>query len=175
MKINLCCGMDYREGYINVDFADVGSDGKPIKIDLKHDILYGLPWQDDSVDELVFRESLEHFNRVQGYQVLKEITRVLKPGGKLDLSVPNAPKQLKMLLAYSGQAVTIKQWLDPHSSPWSYAKYHEDVMGATHFDSKGDSHLTLYTRKLLHSITMSLGLLLVEYKEDSSFYLTLTK
>ena len=124
MKINLCSGGDYREGYINVDFSKCRSDMTPTKVDLVHDIRKGLPWNDNSVDELIFRESLEHFNRLQGYEILKEIYRVLKNGGKLDLSVPNAPRQLKMLINFVDRQVTMKQFLNPHQSPWGYFKFH---------------------------------------------------
>lgn len=175
IKVNLCCGMDYREGYLNVDFTNVGSDGNPIKIDLNHDVLTGLPWENDSIEEIVFRESLEHFNREQGVFILKEIYRVLKQDGKLDLSVPNAPRQLKILISQIGRSVSYEQWMNPHGSPWGYGKYHEDLMGATHFDSKGDSHLTLYTATVLDCVLKHIGFKIEHIKPDSSFYVTARK
>lgn len=175
MKINLCCGMDYRESYLNVDFSDIGSDGKPIKVDLKCDILSRIPWEYNDVEEIIFRESLEHFNREQGLKILEEIYRVLKSGGKLDLSVPNASRQLKMLMLYVSKDVTIEQWKNPHESPWGYPKYHEDLMGATHFKSKGDSHMTLYTEKVLKIVLEDIGFIIESFKEDSSFYVIARK
>lgn len=176
MKVNLCCGMDYREGYLNVDFTNIASDGSYIpKIDLTHDVTKRLPWPDDEIEEIVFRESLEHFNRLQGFEVLKEIYRVLEKGGKLDLSVPNAPRQLKTLLAHVGRPVTIEQFLNPHNSPWGYFKFHEDLMGSTHLKSLGDSHLTLYTRQYLEMILKHLGFIIESFIEDSSFYVIARK
>ncbi len=174
--------MDFREGYLNVDFSTMGSDGSTINPDIIHDVRERLPWEDDSVDEVIFRESLEHFNREDGYEVLKEIYRILKPGGTLDLTVPNAPMQLIALCLCVNESVTIEQWLDPHEPPWGWPKYHEDLMGATHrtlFKGKdmgqGDSHKTLYNAKTLSTVLQSIGFVLVSSKIESSFYIMARK
>lgn len=175
MKINLCCGADYREEYLNVDFSSVGSDGKPIKSDFNCDIAHGLPWDSNSADEIIFRESLEHFNRHQGLAILKDIFRVLKPGGTLDLSVPNAPKQIRLILAFCNRTLTLEQFTLSNEPPWSYFKFHDDLMGATHKNSKGDSHLTLYTRPYLEMILHHVGFHIDKFEEKDSFYVIARK
>ena len=98
MKLNVCCGLDYREGYVNIDFSDISSAGHPLKVDRVCDITKGIDLEDNCASEIVFRESLEHFNRWVGLNILKELYRLLAPGGVLDLTVPPSLKQMKILL-----------------------------------------------------------------------------
>lgn len=158
MKINVCCGDDYREGYVNIDFAAVRSDGKPIKVDLVHDITQGLPYEDNSIDEIVFRESTEHFNRHFAPVILKEFYRVLKSGAILDLTVPPALKQMKMLML-TMQASKNLTWDDFEKAHerFSVWKWHDDLMGATHLRSKGDSHLSLWSPAMLRLVLEYVG------------------
>jgi predicted SAM-dependent methyltransferase len=54
MKLNLGCGSDYRQGYINVDRVSGVAD-------VVHDLnVFPYPWSDNSVDEIVARHILEH-------------------------------------------------------------------------------------------------------------------
>ena len=182
MKLNICCGKDYREGYINVDFVDVASDLSPIKVDVVLDVRRRWPWPALSVDEIVFRESLEHFNRLDGLDILQKIHYVLKDGGRLDLSVPNSVRQLKMLLAHAARPTTFEEFINPHQSPWGYWKYHEDLMGATHRSivndrdvGQGDSHKTLYTKQTIETVLQAVGFRIESIKEDSSIYVTARK
>jgi hypothetical protein len=50
MKLNLACGMDYREGYVNID--DYSMYAGRMKTD-KMDDVKTLKWQDDSVEEIL--------------------------------------------------------------------------------------------------------------------------
>ena len=163
MKVNLCCGMDYREGYLNVDNSSLGSDLTKIKVDLFHDIVGGLPWEDNSVDEIVFREALEHFNRHNGLFILQEIYRVLKPSGLLDLTVPPAERQLKMLVSKLNADPPIEDFFKAHTT-FQYWKWVDDLFGATHrtwVDGKNlgdpDSHKCIYTKKTLSTILKYVG------------------
>jgi SAM-dependent methyltransferase len=159
VKLNVCCGDDYRHGYVNIDFSDKRSDGKEIKIDLKRDVLKdGLPYDTGVIDEVVFRESLEHFNRHDGLKILQEIFRVLKIGGVLDLTVPPALQQLKILLVQMSSAknVEMSDFFKAHER-FSVWKYHDDLMGATREGSIGDSHCTLFTKEMLRPLLEFVG------------------
>ena len=47
MKLNLGCGKDYIDGWVNVDFYDDS------KCDVTHDLEeFPWPWEDDSVSEI---------------------------------------------------------------------------------------------------------------------------
>ena len=61
MKLNMGCGHNKREGYVNVDMSPV----------CNPDVVWDLetlpwPWQDNSVDGVLFNHSLEHLGQSQG-------------------------------------------------------------------------------------------------------------
>ena len=48
MKLNLGCGKDYIDGWINVDFYD------DLNCDVTHDLeVFPWPWENDSVSEIL--------------------------------------------------------------------------------------------------------------------------
>jgi len=78
-KLNLGCGKDYKEGWINVD---VSAD---FKVDLIADLSKKFPFSDNSVDEIFASDILEHFIKENGEEFLKECYRVLKIGGTITI------------------------------------------------------------------------------------------
>lgn len=92
MRINLGSGPIPLEGYVNCDLypSDVVAPGatEPNKdIDIVFDLREGLPFEDDSAEEVVAFQVLEHLERPE--LLLKEIYRVLKPSGIIDIAVPD--------------------------------------------------------------------------------------
>ena len=81
VKLNLGSGFRPLDGYVNIDNRDI------CKPDLVYDLANGIPFPDDSVDEVRAFDFLEHLADIAG--TLKEIHRVLKPGGILDFMVPS--------------------------------------------------------------------------------------
>lgn len=82
-KLNLGCGWDKRDGYLNVDFAEWH--GPDLLADVRD--LPMLP--DGHYVEIVAQDILEHLPRADGPVALKEWARLLEPGGRLVLRVPN--------------------------------------------------------------------------------------
>lgn len=84
MKLNLGCGPDIREGYVNVDFK--GSDNRVLNMDLSH-----FPWdfEDNSVDEILMLDILEHFPYKITESILNECWRVMKVGARIEIQVPD--------------------------------------------------------------------------------------
>ena len=81
LKLNLGCGKDIRKGWVNIDrFPGEGVD---MVLDLEAS---KLPFPDDSVEEVLASHILEHLLRWE--DLLLEIRRVLRPGGKLTIRVP---------------------------------------------------------------------------------------
>ena len=82
MKLNIGCGTDHKEGYVNVDFRD--------PCDVLCDIA-DVPWiwDDESVDEILMFDILEHLPYAKADSVLLEIWRVLKLGAFVDIQVPD--------------------------------------------------------------------------------------
>ena len=82
MKLNLCCGDKYLEGYINADIA------RNVKTDERFDADKEMPFSNETFKEVLLNQGLEHLTNV-GF-ALGEINRVLKPSGKLILQTDNA-------------------------------------------------------------------------------------
>ena len=90
-KLNLACGADYKEGWINQDFdrrvrADVYFDLDTM-IDADGVQHVGMPFEDDKFELVYACHILEHIRNLQ--ELKTEIYRILKPGGVLACVVPH--------------------------------------------------------------------------------------
>lgn len=81
IKLNLGCGSDIREGYVNCDLYND-------KADQKFDSAK-LPFHDNSVDEIMAYHIIEHFPYSKAMNTLGEWYRALKPGGRLHIETPD--------------------------------------------------------------------------------------
>ena len=81
MKLNLCCGREIKEGYINVDMFK--HDGVDVVWDLN---VLPLPFKDNSIEEVLCFHGLEHL--VNPYPLVLDIHRVLEPGGLFHCKLP---------------------------------------------------------------------------------------
>lgn len=80
-QLNVGCGHDIREGWINLDaYALPG-------VDVVHDIeRLPLPFPNDEFDTIMARDVLEH---LEYPPVLRDLHRILKPGGRIVIQVPH--------------------------------------------------------------------------------------
>lgn len=83
IRLNLGCGTDYREGYINIDAV------VDVRPDLVHDLSQPLPFEDGCATEIIAQDILEHFIYDDFIAVISEISRVLKNCGVLHVRSPN--------------------------------------------------------------------------------------
>lgn len=82
MKLNLGCGKDYKDGYVNVDLRS--------PCDVEHNLLQTpWPWEDSSCNEILMLDFLEHLPYKKTDDVLYESWRVLKMGCPLIIQVPD--------------------------------------------------------------------------------------
>lgn len=81
--LNLGCGYRQYEGCVNIDIRE---ETKP---DLVCDVMQGLPYADNSVDQIRADDFLEHLPIGKVVPVMEEIWRVLKPGGIFESSTPS--------------------------------------------------------------------------------------
>lgn len=83
VRLNLGAGFKPMPGFISVD-RKIGTE------------VYPLAWPDASVDELYASHILEHFPFKDLVPVVREWVRVLKPGGRLRVAVPDFNKIIEM-------------------------------------------------------------------------------
>lgn len=80
-RLNMGCGNDIRSGWVNADFV------KKNGVDVVHNFnKTPYPFKDNTFDEIDCIEVLEHLNDT--VTVIREIHRILKPGGKVKITVP---------------------------------------------------------------------------------------
>ena len=85
MKLNLGCGLDIRDGYINIDVRKVHP--KILVLDLEKELLK--PFPDNSAEEIVAKDFVEHLSWRIVEAFLKDCFRVLKSGGRMYIQVPD--------------------------------------------------------------------------------------
>jgi len=85
LKLNLGCGYNRLEGYVNVDSDPL------CKPDIVADLEQPLPWEDNSVDEIVLNHVLEHLGQDTRtyFRIWQEFYRVLKNGAFVLITVPH--------------------------------------------------------------------------------------
>lgn len=81
--MNVGCGFDYREGYLNVDLHAVH------KPDLVADVTSLPMLPPETFDEILAQDVLEHFERAKSGPALREWARLLAPEGILHVRVPS--------------------------------------------------------------------------------------
>lgn len=90
-RLNLGCGTDVREGWVNLDIAPLAG------VEVVHDLgRLPLPFHDERFSEILAKDVLEHLDYVP---LLRELHRILAPGGALHVVSPH----------FTSAAV----WLDP--------------------------------------------------------------
>ncbi|MEA3430391.1 MAG: methyltransferase domain-containing protein [Nanoarchaeota archaeon] len=134
MKLNLGCGKVSKEGYINIDINHF------YNVDKVMDIRKGIKYNDNEVDEVRMNYVLEHFTYKEGWYILKEIFRILKPGGVFECACPDLEK-------------CCKKWLEAKKLKWTYWLY--NIYGAQRWP--GDIHKSGYTFERLKEILLEIG------------------
>jgi ubiquinone/menaquinone biosynthesis C-methylase UbiE len=83
MKLNLGCGKDIKEGWLNVDRLLL-AEGAVV-----HDLTTTWPWEDGSVEEVHCSHMIEHLTAPERVHFINELHRVLQVGGKCTLIAPH--------------------------------------------------------------------------------------
>ena len=84
IKLNLGCGNDIRRGYVNVDCREING------IDLCYDMgKHSIPFEDETVSEILLKDSLEHLSWRIVDNFLKDCYRALKKGGRIHIQCPD--------------------------------------------------------------------------------------
>lgn len=90
MKLDLGAGDIKRDGFTSVDLYDSAAD---IRADLST-----LPFDNDSIEEIVCIQVIEHIHYAESAQVLGEMFRVLQPGGTATIETPDVDVVCRKIL-----------------------------------------------------------------------------
>lgn len=86
VMLNVGCGTDYKEGWINIDN---NSDHNIEKLDLNWDLRNPLPFADNSVDYIFNEHFFEHLSVEESRVAMADFMRTLKPGGVMRIAMPD--------------------------------------------------------------------------------------
>ena len=157
IKLNLGCGLWLKKDYINVDKfyteeqlrsgkppfsgAIVEKGAKFVQCDIGK-----MPFPDNYADYVVMNQVVEHFPMRQIATYMKEIYRVMKPGGKLVFTTPS----------FNG---VVAEWLEmvvnPPFNPEAYLDLAEVIYGNQL--AEGEMHRCPITPEFINFILTSVG------------------
>jgi predicted SAM-dependent methyltransferase len=156
VRLHLGCGPNVLAGWINIDTV-ARAPGVITGIDL-----CALPWEDGSVDEILAEHLFEHFSFAEEQAVWQEAARVLRPGGRLALEVPDFEWVCATFLSARDE------WRDFYrvGHPDHYAgcgralNQRWGILQTMFFGNQngpGQFHRSAYTEGKLHAIATRLG------------------
>jgi predicted SAM-dependent methyltransferase len=86
MKLNLGCGYNRQEGFVNVDASPACGPDEVVDLEA-----FPWPWPDNSAEVAVFHHSLEHMGGDPKVflRLMQELYRVCAPGARVVIVVPH--------------------------------------------------------------------------------------
>jgi predicted SAM-dependent methyltransferase len=90
--LNLGCGERFHPDWVNIDLT-ANRTGV-----ISHDLAKGIPFQSNHADAVYLAAVFEHIRREDAAPFLREIHRVLKPGGIVRVAVPDLEKICRLYL-----------------------------------------------------------------------------
>lgn len=99
--LNLGCGSHFCSSaeWTNLDFTSSSTDV------VEHNLLQGIPFEDDQFDFVYNSHVLEHFSKGDGEFFLKECKRVLKKGGVLRIVIPDLEQIILNYQEFFGKGI----------------------------------------------------------------------
>ena len=94
-RLNLGCGGKTLEGYVNCDV---------VKTQYADEVfaLTNIPYSDNTISSIYCEHVLEHLSHQESNQAVFEMSRVLQPGGELQLFIPDFEKCCERYLTSNG-------------------------------------------------------------------------
>jgi predicted SAM-dependent methyltransferase len=142
VNVNAGCGSNIVKGWINFDNFYMPEEKDFIKGDVRN-----MPLESNSVDYILLDQVLEHMAMADVPVVLYEIRRVLKPGGRCVIMVPDFEDAVKDWLAHDHNGAF---------EPQKYHYYSEVIYGNQNHE--GEFHKTPMCAGYLHFLCNMVGL-----------------
>jgi predicted SAM-dependent methyltransferase len=115
-KLNLGCGTDIKEGYINLDSLRLPG------VDVIHNLnKYPYPFKDNTFDEVEANMILEHLD--DWLRCMKELRRICKPNAVINLRVPFFPSM------YAVSDPTHKHFFTYQTFEYISSAHHKHIFG----------------------------------------------
>lgn len=102
IRLNLACGRDYRDGYINIDNQSMFHGD--MKVDVVGDV-FTLDWEDNTVDEIVLSHFMMYVDTFEAQELFSKWNKWLKTGGTLEIETGDLKKIAKTVLNTSDEAI----------------------------------------------------------------------
>lgn len=136
-KLNLGCGFDHLQGYVNIDLNDFHHP------DLVADITALKMLPSAYYEEILAQDVLEHLPRIKTKSALVEWNRLLKVGGFLNLRVPNVMGLATLFAKQENATIEMQETLM------------QCLFGTQAYN--GDYHFTSFTDLILRSYLEQTG------------------
>ena len=195
IKLNIGCAGRLLKNYINIDQDSIETIKKRYpdqKIDdnleIKQYDIFNLPYENNSVDEVRADGLIEHLTFKEEKIFFYEILRILKKGGKIQLSTVDFDKTIQQwVLAEDDwidfhrdddEAIKKNFWFGTYTyepkNKWGYLT--ASLFGSQ--NGEGQFHKNCYTEKKLNSMCKKLNLKVIKiekfrWKEDRDHMLNL--
>ena len=176
MRLNLGCGLDIKQGYVNVDFRKLPG------VDVVADLSANWPFKDGCAEEILLLDFLEHFPYRQTSFILMECHRVLADGGTVVIQVPDG-EHLTRALGMIGEYLCNRcggtmgggefSAIRPCQKCGQTAEEIADAAMRRLYggqDYVGNYHQTCFTREMLKRRARDCGLEFVGYEEKDHQY-----
>ena len=155
-KLHIGCGGDFKGDYINVDFYDTSV------CDIKCDVVTLNDFPDNFATEIFHMHLLEHLNRTEGAEAIKNWYRVLAPGGVLIFECPEADETYRMWLGMT------------HEERWEKVEnlwhgYNMQIWGSQ--DHEGQYHKMIYDKPRVEQLLKETGFTTVDVKNIDDWWL----
>ncbi len=102
IKLNLACGRDYRDDWINIDNKQMYNGD--FWVDIEADILH-MTWEENTVDTILLNHFIQYVTPPQMVILLKRWYSWLKPNGTIYIEAGNILEVCKKIL----EATSIKE------------------------------------------------------------------
>lgn len=99
MKINIGCGDDWKEGYINIDGIYHENNQITTIIDKNIDFFSLLRIKEPIVAEILAKDFIEHHFHWEAVILMEKFYEILKPGGMLIMRLPDIFEICKRVVA----------------------------------------------------------------------------